>query len=118
MPREPGADARGQALATIATLAAVVVTFVLAVLHGRGWALALIPLAAAAWVVAHFYAFDPYYLPTLERFSETGAVSPYWVYGVALAGLPVAVASRRTSVLAPIYLVVCVLTVIGMGIGH
>ena len=69
-------------------------------------------------MVAHYYAFDPYYSPSSRRYSDAGAVSPWWVYGVVLAGVAVAAVSRRTSLLAPLYALVCALTVIGMGIGH
>jgi hypothetical protein len=117
MGREPGGEARGQVVATIATLAAIGVTVVLAVRRARGPAVALIPLATAAWMVAHFYAFDSYYLPTHERFSETGALSPWWVYGVAVVGVGVAALSRRASEVAAIYVVVCAFTVVAMGIG-
>jgi hypothetical protein len=118
MPRESGSDPHGQVFAGIAAIAAAVVTVVLAVMHARSPVFALIPIAAAGWMVADFYAFDPYYLPTHRRFSDAGLISAWWVYAVVLAGVGVAAASRRTSVLAPLYVLVCLLTVLFMGAGH
>ena len=118
MPREPGADPRGQAVVLVAVLVAIAATMVVAFLRPRDWWFAAIPLAAAAWLVAHYHAFDSYYLPTHRRFSDAGSVSPPWVYGLALAGIAVTLASRRTSLLAPAYVLLCALTVVGMGIGH
>src|SRR4051812_30207788 len=80
--RGPGDDPTGQAAVTIATLAAIVATFVLSTLRPRGRPFALVPLAAAAWMLAHYYAFDPYYLPTKRRYGDDGVVSPLWIYGV------------------------------------
>jgi hypothetical protein len=118
MPLEPGADPTGQGVVLVAVLAAIAATLVVAWFRPRDGFFASIPLAAAAWLVAHYYAFDAYYLPSHRRFSDSGSVSPYWVYGVALAGGAVALASRRTSVPAAVYVVVCALTVVGMGVGH
>jgi len=118
MPREPGASPTGQGVVLVSVLVALAATVAVACLRPRDRSFSSIPLAAAAWVVAHYYAFDPYYLPTHRRFSDAGSVSPYWVYGVAAAGIAVAAASRRTSLAAAVYVVVCALTVIGMGIGH
>jgi hypothetical protein len=117
LPTEPGAAPPGQAIATVAALVATGATIVVA-RWARAPVFALIPVAAAAWMVAHYSAFDPYYLPTHRRYSDAGSVAPLWVYGVAAGGLAVAFLSLRTRMLAPVYVVVCLLTVIGMGIGH
>jgi hypothetical protein len=118
LPKEPGADPRGAAIVFVATLVAIVGTYAVGMLRIRDLFFVSIPLTAAVWMVAHYYAFDPYYAPSSRRYSDAGSVSPWWVYGVALVGLGVAAASRRTSVLAPLYVTVCLLTVIGMGLGH
>jgi len=117
MPQEPGADAAGQAVVLVAVLLAIAATIVVSFLRERE-AFAAIPLAAATWMVAHYYAFDPYYLPTHRRFSDDGSVAPAWVYGVALIGVGVAALSRKTSVPVPLYVLLCALTVVGMGVGH
>ena len=118
LPSEPGADPPGAWVAFVASLLAIGGTFLAAVVRSRGGWFAAIPLAAAAWMVAHYYAFDPYYSPSSRRYSDAGSVSAWWVYGVLVAGVLVAVTSRRTSMLAPLYILVCLVTVIGMGIGH
>jgi hypothetical protein len=72
--------------------------------------------------VAHYYAFDSYYLPTHRRFSQAGNVSPAWVYGVVVAAVVVAVAIRKrpsvAPVLTPILLLICTGTVFAEGLGH
>jgi hypothetical protein len=96
----PGQDAPGQAEVTIAAL----------------------PLAAASYLLAHYYAFDSYYLPSLRRFSDSGSVSSARVYGVVVAAVLVALAiTRRPSVapvLTPILLLICAGTVVAEGVGH
>jgi len=79
-------------------------------------------LAAAAFVVVRFYGYDPYYAPTLRRFSDDGSVAPVWVYGLVL-GLVVAAGliMVRPHVGFPataILLLVCLGTVFAMGAGH
>jgi hypothetical protein len=46
-------------------------------------AVALLAPVAAAFVVARFLTFDPYYAPSLRRYSD-GSVSPAWVAVVAV----------------------------------
>jgi hypothetical protein len=47
------------------------------------WAEPLLAPAAAAYMVAVFHSFDPYFLPDLQRYSENDFVQPAWVYGLA-----------------------------------
>jgi hypothetical protein len=54
----------------------------------------LLAPAGAGFAVARFYAFDPYYLPTLRRFSEGGLVAPGWVYALACLALAAAALTR------------------------
>jgi hypothetical protein len=127
MGARPGEDAPGQVLVTIGALAALVLgigaTVIATWRERRPGSLpaVLVPVAAAAYMAAHFYAFDPYYLPTLRRFRHSG-LSPAWVYGVTAAALLVAalirIRPRVGLALAPLVLFVCAVSVIGMGIGH
>jgi hypothetical protein len=127
MGARPGEDAAGQVWVTIGALVALVLGIGATVVAARGerrpgsLPAVLVPVASAAYMAAHFYAFDPYYLPTLRRFKESG-VSPTWVYGVVAVALLVAalirIRPRPGLALAPLVLLVCTVTIIGMGIGH
>lgn len=120
-----GQEASGQAVVTIAAFVALLVGIVGTLVSRRilhRWPAALVPVAAAAYMVAHYYAFDSYYLPTLRRFCDGGAVPAEWLYGVVVATLVVAVAIRRrpstAPVLTPLVLLVCAVTVLAQGTGH
>ena len=58
-------------------------------------AVALFAPAAAAVVTARFYTYDPYYLPTLQRYSEQGGVLEAWILGMLAMAILVGVATRR-----------------------
>jgi hypothetical protein len=121
----PGQEAPGQAVATIAAFLALL-TGILATLVSRRilhrWPATLVPVAGAAYMTAHYYAFDSYYLPSLRRFSDSGGVSSIWVYGVVVSAVIVALAIRRrpsvAPVLSPIVLLICAGTVVAEGFGH
>lgn len=121
----PGQDAPGQAVVTVAAFLALLTGIVATLISRRilrRWPATLVPIAAAAYMVAQYYTFDSYYLPGLTRFSETGSISSLWVYGVAVAALIVALAIRRrpsvAPVLTPILLLICGGTVVAQGFGH
>ena len=121
----PGDEATGQGAVTIAAFLALLTGIVATVVSGRilrRWPATLVPVGAAAYMVAHYYAFDSYYLPHLRRFSESGGVSSVWVYGVVAAALIVAFAIRQrpsvAPVLTPILLLICAGTVVAEGFGH
>ena len=121
----PGREAPGQAVVTIAAFLALVTGIVATLVSRRilhRWPATLVPVAAAAYMAAHFYAFDSYYLPSRTRFSDTGSISSVWVYGVAVAALIVALAIRRrpsvAPVLTPIVVLICAGTVVAEGFGH
>jgi hypothetical protein len=125
MGSQPGDDAPGQAVVTIAAFLALLTGVVAAGIGQRvwrGWPATLVPVAAAAYMVVQYYTFDSYYLPTRTRFSDTGSASSTWVYGVAVAAVIVTFAiSRRPSfarVLTPAVLLICGLMVISEGLGH
>ncbi len=122
----PGDGARFEgvviASALAAMLAGIILSLVLAA-QGRGSArVAFFAVAAAALMVARFYTFDPYDLPTLIRYSETGSFSPAWVYSIVLAGLAASVLClvrpRVGFVLAAPVLLLCAFTVSFFGFGH
>ena len=83
---------------------------------------ALFGAAAGAFVVARFYGFDPYYLPTLRRYSDGGAFPPGLVYTVAglglLASLLCFARPRVGLILSGAVLFVCAFTSIFLGTGH
>ena len=126
MGRKPGDEAGGQVVATALSLVAVLLALGLGVVGivrlRRNRVAPMIPLAAAAWMTAHYYAFDAYYLPTLQRFSENGSVAAAWVYGVAVCAALLAAGvwfvPRGGEAPAALLVIVCALTVVGMGIGH
>ena len=43
------------------------------------WLVAVVPLAAASFVVARWFSYDPYYAPTLRRMSDGGIVPGWWI---------------------------------------
>jgi len=86
---EPGEGARYEGfvmvVAAIAMVAAVIVSLGFAARERRSVPAAFFAVAAAALMVAHYYTFDTYFLPTLTRYSESGAFSSAWVFSAAIA---------------------------------
>lgn len=82
----------------------------------------IIPLAAAAFMTARFYSFDPYYAPTLRRMSDGGLVAPWWVFTLVACSLLAAALTRaRPRVgfgVVAVVLPLCALTAFAMGLGH
>jgi hypothetical protein len=86
-----------------------------------GLLLALANLAAAAFVVGRFFAYDPYYLPTLRRFSDGGNVGGAWIAFVLAVLLATAATARRPTVVAALSapaLFLAAVTVVLTGVGH
>jgi hypothetical protein len=88
----PGEGPQGQTIAGLAAavgiVAAAFLAAALASLSPRRAVLpALLAPAAAAFLVAYFYTFDTYYLPSTMRYADRDFVSPTLVF--ALAGLAV-----------------------------
>jgi hypothetical protein len=82
----------------------------------------LLAPAAAAFLLAYFHTYDPYYLPTLIRYSERDFVPPALVYGlvgVAFAvGLVTLLRRRAGLVLSVPTILACALAAFWAGIGH
>jgi hypothetical protein len=125
--RLPGEDAAatGEVLAgaVVALLAGASVALTASTRRvDLGVAGSLLAPAAAAFVAARSYAFDPYYLPTLRRMSDGGLVSPVWVIALAVAALVAAPATRVLPrlglVVSGAIMVLCAFTAVAQGLGH
>lgn len=122
---EPGENARFEwvvmVAAELALVAGMVVSIVLAVRDRRSVPAALFPVATALLMVARYYTFDTYYLPSLTRYSESDSFPSTWVYGVALASVPTVLLSyakpRLGFVLGAAVLFLCLFTVTFFGVG-
>lgn len=87
---EPGDGPAGeQAIALVAVLTMLVAAglALFAALGAHVPVPALLPPAAAAFLVARFYTFDPYYLPDLRRFADGGMLPPVLVWCVVAAAV-------------------------------
>jgi hypothetical protein len=122
----PGERARYEgfvmAMGAIATLTGVGLSLVLATRRARATPAVAFGAVAAALMVAHYYTFDTYYLPTLIRYSESGSFSATWVYSVAVAGLlasPLSVVRPPIGLmLTSVVMLLCLFTVVLAGFGH
>lgn len=78
--------------------------------------------AAAAFLLAYFYTFDSYYLPSLIRYSERDFVPPVVVFvlvGLSLAAGLVTLRRRRAGLALSVPLILaCALTAFLTGAGH
>jgi hypothetical protein len=108
--------------ALIAMLVGALVSFALSTEGRCSTFVALFAAAAGAFVVARFHGFDPYYLPTLRRYSDGGIFPPAWVYTVAGLGLLASflcfARPRAGLVLSGAVLFVCAFTSTFLGTGH
>ena len=82
----------------------------------------LLAPAAAAFVVARVYTFDPYYAPALRRMSDDGLIPDAWVYTLVGLALIAAVLTRTRPRLGlsatALVLVLSALTALAAGLGH
>ena len=81
---EPGDDVAGAtAVRLIALLAMIGAAALAPFLGSRPWPAALFAPAAAAYLVTFYLTYDPYFAPTLRRYSE-GNVGGRWIVVVAV----------------------------------
>src|SRR5687768_6763726 len=118
----PGGELVGF-VAAIGLLAASLLSAVLAAMNRAAPALsALLAPAAGGFLLARFYSFDPYYLPSLIRYSERDFVPPVVVF--VLVGLSLAVGlmtlqRRRTGLALSVpSILACALAAWFAAIGH
>lgn len=94
---QPGDGPPGEQTVALIAVCAMLVAAGLAVVAALGARVpfvALLPPAAAAFLVARFYTFDPYFLPTLRRFSDDGMLPPALVYGMVALAVGAALLTR------------------------
>jgi len=112
------------AIALLVLLIGLIVSLSYTSSRGAEW-ISVAPLvapAAAAFVVARFFSFDDYYLPTLRRMSDGGWVP--WQLIVVLAALAL-LAAATTKIrpqigvaLTSFVLFISALTAVAEGVGH
>jgi hypothetical protein len=84
---EPGDGVAGSTVVQGIALVAMIAASGLAALPGfRPWPAALFAPAAATYLVAFYFTYDPYFAPTLRRYSE-GNVAGRWIAVVAVVAL-------------------------------
>jgi hypothetical protein len=117
----PGAGLAGR-LAAAGLLAAVVLCAALVRVQHAPVLAALLAPAAGAFLLAYFHTFDPYYLPSLIRYSERDFVPPALVYALVAAAFAVGVLTflrrRAGLVLSVPTILACALAALWAGIGH
>ena len=95
----PGEGPPGEGLVLSLALLALLVGSVSAVTRAKRMTdgdplTALLAPAAAAFVVARFYTYDPYYAPTLRRMSDGGLIPAWWVFLLVVAALLASILAR------------------------
>jgi hypothetical protein len=122
----PGEESPGGDIVSVAAalglLAGAVLTAALVRVRRPTPLAALLAPSAAAFLVAHFYTFDSYYLPTLIRLSDRDFMPPALVFsvaGVAIAsGLLTRVRPWLGLALSAPSILACALTAWFSSVGH
>jgi hypothetical protein len=120
---EPGDGVAGSGMVEGVALLAMLATAVIAPFSAaRPWPAALFAPMAAAFLVAFFFTYDPYYAPILQRYSDGGAVAARWIAVVAVVALADGVLTRLQPrlgrVLTSSVLLIVALTTVFAGDGH
>jgi hypothetical protein len=121
----PGEEAPGGAVVALVALMAFLLaagtSFVRSLEKRGGVAVfALLAPAGAAYLIARWYSFDPYYLPSLRRYADGGIQGP-WIVAVTLAavgaGMLTLARPRLGCVVSFVVLLVEALTVFALPLG-
>jgi hypothetical protein len=120
---EPGDGIPGSwVIGLVAVLAMLAAAALAPFLRPRSWPAALFAPAAAAYLVAFYFTFDPYFAPQLRRYSDGGNVAGTWIAVVAVVALAAGILTRlRPRLGAPltsVVLLVLVATTVLAGDGH
>lgn len=119
---EPGAGAPWEAVVLPTALVAMLIAVVLVLGDPQTRLAPLVPVGPAAFMVARFYTFDPYYLPTLRRMSDDGLVSPVLVYLALVFSLGAAalirLRPRAGSLVGALTVLACAFLTVVMPGGH
>ncbi len=95
----PGQGVEGEETVAGVAYLTMLVGSVVAVVHAFAprvpRAVALFAPAAAAFMITRFYTYDPYYLPSLRRYSDDTGAWAYWVLGMLALALVVGFLTRR-----------------------
>ena len=117
----PGSVAVGLVAAT-GFVAAAAAAETLAVSASPTPLAAFLAPCAGAFLVAHYYTFDAYYLPTMIRYSDRDFMPPAVVFALAGGGLVTGLASyfrpRMGLVLSGPVILACGLAAWFTGVGH
>jgi hypothetical protein len=125
----PGEAPPGEGVAVLAGLLALLagavacVVFLLRPLApAERFATSALVVAGAGFALARFYAYDPYYAPTLRRASDSGLVSDDWMVGLVLLAAAAAAITwlrpRPGLYLAAITLLAAAVTALAVRGGH
>lgn len=123
---EPGQSAAGEnVVAAVAGFAMIAGLVLVALGRARApnqAAVTVFAVAAAAFVTARFFTYDPYYFPTLRRYSDGGILPLWWVLVVSglavLAGLATRFWLRLGSILTFPAVLLAMFNLVWMGTGH
>jgi uncharacterized membrane protein YbaN (DUF454 family) len=121
--REPGSDVAGSGVVQVIAFLAILAAAVLSpFLDWRPLPAALLAPAAAAFLVAFFFTYDPYFAPDLRRYSDGGAVAGRWIALVVIVALADGVLTRLQPrlgrVTTSLVLLVVLVTIVFAGDGH
>lgn len=123
---QPGEGPPGESTFLLVAVAALLLGAVVVVLFGV-WGVGLelvplLPLAGAAFALARWFAFDPYYLPTLRRASERGSVPGGWMAVVVLLAVGASVLAysrpRLGAVVVALSMTMSAVTAFVTHLGH
>jgi len=127
---QPGDGPAGATTIVPLALLSLLVTgglLLVAAIGGRSriaWGRMAVPAAAAAaaFLVARFYSYDPYYAPDLRRMSDGGAVAGSWIAFLVGATLLTAILAwrwpRAASAGTAVGVWAIALTAFAAGLGH
>ena len=118
----PGDDVAGSGAVRVVALLAMLVAAGLAPLSGmRPWPAALFAPSAAAFLAAFYFTYDPYFAPSLRRYSE-GNVGGIWIAVVAAVALATGALTRLQPYVGRVMtsgvVVLVLLTTVLAGDGH